>query len=91
MSDNEIQEQDDRLTIYLVLDAEGDVLFGTNTPTLELPQAIAMLEMAKAKMVAQTFQIIGQKKQEAQQKANAKPRLFIPNTDTSEHIIIPPR
>ncbi len=91
MTDGTIQEQDDRLTIFLVLDAEGDVLFGTNTPELELPQAISILEMAKAKMIAQTFQIIAQKKQEAQQKANTKPRLFIPNTDSPEHLIIAPR
>ena len=61
--------------ILVTIDAIGDVNFSANNEDISLPLAIAMMELAKQKMMAIFFQGVNQEKARA---AATKPTLLVP-------------
>lgn len=77
MTESDIQRSDIavRPTILIVLDEYGDVNFASNDESIDLPTAIAMVELAKQKMMATYFNVVREGKKRAE---FTQPRIILP-------------
>lgn len=64
-----------RPTVFILLDEHGDVVFSANNPSIDLPMAISMCELAKQKMIATYYQTVMNEKKRAEL---TKPHILIP-------------
>jgi len=63
-------------TLIISVDDVGDVQVGSQSPEINLTMAIAILELAQAKLVASYFGVVQQEKARI---AATQPQLLVPN------------